>query len=87
MTQPTQPMGGWLAHLIPDTFVGAFASGNMLHVLLIAALFGVALAALGEQARGVALGIDKLSQVFFKLVRLMTKAAPIGAFVLLSARY
>jgi aerobic C4-dicarboxylate transport protein len=66
--------------IIPDTLMGAFVGGDVLQVLLIAILFGLSLAALGPRGEGVRTGIDSVAQVIFKLLGLIMKAAPIGAF-------
>jgi len=70
----------FLMHIIPNTVVDAFAKGEILQVLLVALLFGSALSFLGE--RGAALHglIDQLSAVFFRMVTLITRLAPVGAF-------
>jgi aerobic C4-dicarboxylate transport protein len=70
----------FLMNIIPNTFVDAFAKGEILQVLLIAILFGVALSMLGERGRPVTKFIDDLSHVIFGIVGLVMKAAPIGAF-------
>lgn len=70
----------FLMHLIPDTFFSAFAQGEILQILLIAILFGSVLAHLGERGAKVSGFIDKISQVFFGIVHVITKVAPIGAF-------
>jgi aerobic C4-dicarboxylate transport protein len=71
---------GFLLGVIPDTFMSAFASGNILQVLLVAILFGVALVLVGDPARPVLDLLDAVSVAFFKLVAIVMKAAPIGAF-------
>ncbi len=71
---------GFLLDIIPGTLVGAFVSGNILQVLLIAALFGIALAMTGERGRPVLDLLEALTVPVFKLVHLLMKAAPIGAF-------
>jgi len=70
----------FLLHIIPDTFFSAFAQGDLLPVLMLALLFGVALHSLGEHGRPVLDLIERLGQVVFKIVSLIMKAAPIGAF-------
>ncbi|KAG0183887.1 hypothetical protein DFQ28_000666, partial [Apophysomyces sp. BC1034] len=70
----------FLMHLIPDTFFSAFAQGEILQILLIAILFGSVLAHLGERGAKVSEFIDKISQVFFGIVHMITKVAPLGAF-------
>ncbi|WP_165842960.1 dicarboxylate/amino acid:cation symporter [Phenylobacterium deserti] len=70
----------YLLHLIPDTFVGAFAGGNLLQVLVIAILTGFACARMGEFGEKVAGVLDELSQLFFGIIGVVVKLAPIGAF-------
>ncbi len=70
----------FLLHLIPDTFVGAFAQGEILQVLLVALLFGFALARLGEQARPVVNLLHEIARAFFGMVSLVTRFAPVAAF-------
>ncbi|MGG4603631.1 dicarboxylate/amino acid:cation symporter [Paenalcaligenes sp. Me131] len=69
---------GFLMNIIPTTFVDAFASGDILQVLLIAILFGLAVAMLGEKGRPIAQLIDLLSHVFFKLIGFIVRLAPLG---------
>lgn len=70
----------FLLHLIPDTFVGAFVGGDILQVLVIALLSGFALARLGEHGRPVANLLHELARMFFSIVSLVTRLAPIAAF-------
>ncbi len=67
-------------HIIPDTVVGAFAQGEILQVLLFAIFFGFALHKLGDAGKPVLKFIDQISQVFFNIVNMIMKFAPIGAF-------
>lgn len=67
-------------HVIPPTFVGAFAEGEILQVLLVALLFGFGVAQLGEHARPVTELVNQLARVFFGMVTMVTRLAPIGAF-------
>ena len=69
-----------LMHIIPKTFVSAFAEGEILQVLFIAILAGIALAQLGERAKPVTDLLHMVSQMFFGIVGMVTKAAPIAAF-------
>jgi aerobic C4-dicarboxylate transport protein len=73
-------IAGFIAHVIPDTFVGALVQGDILPVLLIAMLFGTALALMGEPAAPVTQMIETLSKAFFRIVGMVTSLAPIGAF-------
>jgi aerobic C4-dicarboxylate transport protein len=68
----------FLMGLIPSTVVNAFATGDVLQVLLFAVLFGCALTLLGERGKPVALVVDALSLVMFKIMAILIKLAPIG---------
>lgn len=70
----------FLMGTIPDTLVGAFAKGEILQVLLVALLFAAALPAMGEKGRRIVGWIDDLSHVFFGMINMITKLAPLGAF-------
>jgi len=72
-----------VAHLlgiIPDSYVGALARGDLLQVLLISILSGFAIALLGERGQPIAAAIDMAARVFFGIIRIVVRAAPIGAF-------
>jgi aerobic C4-dicarboxylate transport protein len=75
-----QSVSGYLLHIIPNTLIGAFVGGDVLQVLFVSVLFGVALAATGEAGKPVADVVDWLSAVFFRIVGIVMYAAPIGAF-------
>ena len=66
--------------LIPTSFFNALAGGDLLQVLLVSILTGVVVSGMGE--KGVAIGhaIDTAGQVFFRIIGLVVKLAPIGAF-------
>ena len=68
----------FLMKLIPTTVVQAFATGDVLQVLLFAVLFGCGLSMLGERAAPVSLLIDTLSHVLFKIMGIIIKLAPLG---------
>lgn len=70
----------FLMNIIPNTFVDAFAKGEILQVLLVAILFGFSLSLLGERGKPVTKLIDDLSSAIFGIVNIVMKAAPIGAF-------
>lgn len=70
----------WMMHLIPATFVGAFTDGDILQVLLIALLFGLALAHLGDIGRPVVMLLHEVSKVFFVMVGMIARLAPLAAF-------
>jgi aerobic C4-dicarboxylate transport protein len=69
----------FVMNIIPKTFVGAFAEGEILQVLLLAILVGLALAALG-QGKTLVAGCDKVAHLMFGVIGLIMQAAPIGAF-------
>ncbi|BDD91484.1 dicarboxylate/amino acid:cation symporter [Pandoraea sp. XJJ-1] len=70
----------FLMHLIPSTITDAFAKGEILQILVIAILFGAALSMIGERGRVVTNWIDSVSGVLFRVVHIITKVAPLGAF-------
>jgi aerobic C4-dicarboxylate transport protein len=72
-----------VAHLmaiIPNTFVDAFAKGDLLQVLLVAILTGFAISRLGAVGASVASAIDNAGKVFFRIIGIIVRVAPIGAF-------
>ncbi|EJB07454.1 Na+/H+ dicarboxylate symporter [Rhizobium leguminosarum bv. trifolii WSM597] len=75
-----QSIVGFLTNIIPTTIVGAFADGDILQVLFFSVLFGIALAMVGEKGGQVVNFLNALTAPVFKLVAILMKAAPIGAF-------
>jgi len=71
---------GFLTGIIPETFASALSEGNVLQVLFVSILFGVALALVGERGEKVFALLEDLSMTMFKLVAIVMKAAPVGAF-------
>ncbi len=71
---------GFLMNIIPDTIVGAFAQGDILQVLFFSVLFGIALGMVGEKGKPVLDFLQALTTPIFRLVAILMKAAPIGAF-------
>ncbi|WP_447760008.1 dicarboxylate/amino acid:cation symporter [Sphingopyxis panaciterrae] len=71
---------GFLLAIIPTTFVSALTSGSILQALFAAILFGVALSHTGAAGAQVLGMLEKLSSVFFYLVGMLMRLAPIGAF-------
>ena len=69
----------FLMNIIPRTFIGAFAEGDILQVLFLAILVGLALAALG-QGKSLVAGCDKIAHLMFGVIGLIMQAAPLGAF-------
>ncbi|HMV51111.1 MAG TPA: dicarboxylate/amino acid:cation symporter [Blastocatellia bacterium] len=79
-TAKAQTTVDFFLHIIPDTIIGAFAQGEILQVLLVAVLFGVALTALGGRGQMVLDLLEKVNQVFFGIIAIVMKIAPLGAF-------
>ena len=70
----------FLLNVIPSAFFDAFAKGEILQVLLIAVLFGVALQRLGARQNVVFEVIEKFSEILFAIVGMIMRLAPVGAF-------
>lgn len=70
----------YFLHIVPNTFIGAFAEGDMLQVLFISLLFAFGLNLLGERGQPLSAMIDLVAESLFKIVDIIMKAAPIGAF-------
>lgn len=70
----------FLLDIIPSSVIGAFASGNILQVLLFAVVFGFALHRLGAKGKLIFDVIDSFSRVIFGIINMIMRLAPIGAF-------
>ena len=70
----------FLLNIIPTTVVGAFATGQILQVLLFSVMFGIALLQLGERGRPLVSLIEQFSFGLFKMIHMIMRVAPIGAF-------
>ncbi|MBO9714522.1 dicarboxylate/amino acid:cation symporter [Sphingomonas sp.] len=70
----------FVREIIPETFVSALTSGQVLQVLLVAILFGIALALVGEPAEPVLDLLERVAQIMFRVVGIVMWAAPLGAF-------
>ncbi|RUX23097.1 dicarboxylate/amino acid:cation symporter [Mesorhizobium sp. M2A.F.Ca.ET.037.01.1.1] len=79
-TAHEQSVTSFLMNIIPSTIANAFAEGDILQVLFLSVLFGIALAMTGETSRPVVTFLQALTAPIFKLVGILMKAAPIGAF-------
>jgi len=75
-----QTIAGFLLAMIPTTLASALVGGQLLQVLLVSILFGVSLALVGEPARPVTEMIERIGLVVFRLVGIVMRAAPVGAF-------
>jgi len=73
-------IGEYILHIIPKTFTDAFtSSGDLLQILLVAILFGVALTHLEKKGEAVVNFIKSISHVFFTMINMVMKLAPLGA--------
>jgi aerobic C4-dicarboxylate transport protein len=74
---------GIVAHLmaiIPDSYFGALARGDLLQVLLVSILSGFAVALMGKAGEPIAHAVDQAAKMFFGIIRMIVRVAPIGAF-------
>lgn len=75
-----QTVTDFLMHIIPTTIVDAFAKGDILEVVLVSILFGFALSAAGAYGKPLVEMLESLSKVVFRMVDIVMRFAPIGAF-------
>ncbi|MES2022928.1 MAG: dicarboxylate/amino acid:cation symporter [Pseudomonadota bacterium] len=71
---------GFLMSIIPNTMVSALTEGSILQTLFVAVLFGIALTLVGEPAEPVLDLIERLALIVFRIVGILMRAAPVGAF-------
>lgn len=76
----SQGIIAFLLDIIPGSVIGAFASGNILQVLLFAVLFGFSLHHIGEKGQVIFGVIDSFSNVIFGIINMIMRLAPVGAF-------
>jgi len=71
----------FMSHIVPDNFVGAFAKGELLQVVVLAVMFGIGILAIPERRRAsINQGLDQIAEVLFSFINLVMKLAPIGTF-------
>jgi aerobic C4-dicarboxylate transport protein len=70
----------FLSNIVPETVVSAFVKGDILPVVLVAVLFGIALAHIARKSAVLVAALDQAMQVTFGVVGIVMRAAPIGAF-------
>ena len=70
----------FLLRIVPDSVVGPFVEGEILQIIFLAVIFGVALNAVGSVGAPVLEGVERLTAVVFKVLSFIMKAAPLGAF-------
>jgi len=71
---------GFLTGIIPETFLSSLTEGNILQTLFVAILFGISLALVGDRGTPVLTLLENISVAFFRLVSILMRAAPLGAF-------
>ncbi|MGW0686865.1 C4-dicarboxylate transporter DctA [Streptomyces sp. NPDC002754] len=76
----TQHWWEFLTHLVPDSFFGAFVEGDILQVIFLAVIFGIALKMVGPVGEPIIASVNRLTEVVFKVLSFVMKAAPVGAF-------
>jgi len=75
-----QSITDFVLNVIPTTVADAFAKGDVLQVLLISVLLGLALGKAGDRCKSVVSGLDAVSHAVFGVVNIVMRFAPIGAF-------
>ena len=70
----------FLTHLVPESFFGAFVEGDILQIIFLAVIFGIAIKAVGRIGEPVVVGVKRLTEIVFKVLSFVMKAAPLGAF-------
>ena len=73
-------LSAYIEHMVPDSFVGAFAKGDVLQVLVLALLCGIGLLLLGERGSALRSGMERVNELVFSVVHVVVALAPIGAF-------
>ncbi|RFM31328.1 C4-dicarboxylate transporter DctA [Chitinophaga silvisoli] len=70
----------FLLHIVPSNAVEAFAKGEIIQVLVFAILFGYGITKLNGKGDGLLNTFERISEVFFNVLKFIMKLAPIGAF-------
>lgn len=70
----------FIMNIIPEHFVGAIANGELLPILVCAALFGLAAASIGEAAEPVLKIMNSASEIFFRVIGMVMVISPLAAF-------
>ncbi|MEU5027794.1 C4-dicarboxylate transporter DctA [Streptomyces milbemycinicus] len=70
----------FLTHVVPNSVFGAFVEGDILQVIFLAVIFGIALKAVGAVGEPIIAGVHRLTEVVFKVLSFVMKVAPLGAF-------
>jgi aerobic C4-dicarboxylate transport protein len=76
----TLSLADFMLNIIPTSIFGAFVTGDILQVLLVSILVAAAINAMGERGKPITMAIEEASHLFFAVMQIVVKAAPIGAF-------
>lgn len=79
-TGETRQWWEFLTHLVPESFFGAFVDGDILQIIFLAVIFGIAIKAVGRIGEPIVAGVKRFTEVVFKVLSFVMKAAPLGAF-------
>jgi aerobic C4-dicarboxylate transport protein len=79
-TGETKQWWEFLTHLVPDSFFGAFVDGDILQIIFLAVLFGIAIKAVGRIGEPLVAGVKRFTEVVFKVLSFIMRAGPLGAF-------
>lgn len=71
---------GFIVHTVPESIADAFTRGDILQILVFGILFGIALSQIGPRAQPVVAVLDSFLTATFRIVAMVMRAAPIGAF-------
>ncbi len=71
---------GYLSNIIPKTWFSALADGDILQILFVAIITGLAISAVGDKAEPVLNVLEAANKVVFRMVAMLMRLAPIGAF-------
>ncbi|MDF2606301.1 MAG: dctA [Bacillales bacterium] len=67
-------------HIVPSNMFDAFARGDILQILFFSILFGIGMSILGDKVKPVRIFFEQLSEIFFKVLSIVMRVAPLGAF-------
>lgn len=71
----------FLLHIVPDNFIGAFAKGEMLQVVVLSVMVGIGILAIPLERRApINNGLSQISEVLFSFINLVMRLAPLGTF-------
>ena len=79
-TGETRQWWEFLTHIVPESFFAPFVEGDILQVIFLAVIFGIAIKLVGKVGEPVVAGAKRLTEVVFKVLAIVMKAAPLGAF-------